>query len=69
MLPYIIEPKPGTREDKQEATPGNFIDIREPHTGKLLCRFDPERRLLEFRRRGVKTLIALIDTVRAVAKS
>lgn len=36
-----------------------FIEIREPGTGKLLCRIDPVRQLLEIRRRGVVTVIDL----------
>lgn len=36
-----------------------YIEIREPASGKLLCRYDPERRLLEHRRRGVVTITDL----------
>lgn len=36
-----------------------YIEIREPSTGKLLCRYDPQRRLLEHRRRGVTTVTDL----------
>jgi hypothetical protein len=36
-----------------------YLDIREPGTGKLLCRYDPQRRLLEHRRRGVVTVTDL----------
>ena len=36
-----------------------FVDVRDPHTGKLLFRYDPARRLIEVVRRGVKTLIDL----------
>ena len=34
-------------------------DIHEPATGRLLCRFDPDRDLLEIQRRGTKVLIDL----------
>ena len=36
-----------------------FREVREPGTGKLLCRLDVERQLLEIQRRGIKTLIDL----------
>lgn len=36
-----------------------WVDIREPHTGKLLARYEPTRSLLEFAQRGVKTLVDL----------
>lgn len=36
-----------------------YIEIREPGSGKLLCRYDPQRRLLEHRRRGVTTVTDL----------
>ena len=36
-----------------------FIDILEPHTGKLLMRFDPQRDIIEVQRRGVKTVVDL----------
>jgi hypothetical protein len=36
-----------------------FVEIREPHTGKLLARYDPNRDLLEVQRRGQKTLVDL----------
>ena len=42
-----------------------WIDIREPHTEKLLARLDPERWLLEIARRGVKTVIDLAEYIRA----
>lgn len=38
-----------------------YRDLREPGTGKLLCRYDPERRLLEFVRRGTTTVVKLED--------
>lgn len=37
----------------------NYVEIREPGSEKLLCKYDPERQLLEFQRRGVRSLIDL----------
>jgi hypothetical protein len=39
--------------------PDMFREIREPGTGWILCRFDPDRMLLEFQRRKVRTLVDL----------
>ena len=36
-----------------------WITIKEPRTNWILARYDPERGLLEFQRRGVKTLVDL----------
>jgi len=36
-----------------------FVDVREPVTGKLLFRYDPERNLIEIQRRGVVTVVDL----------
>ncbi len=36
-----------------------WLDIREPGTNKLLLRYDPERAIIEVRRRGRTTLIDL----------
>lgn len=36
-----------------------FVDVRDPHTGKLLFRYDPKRQLVEVVQRGVRTLIDL----------
>ena len=36
-----------------------FVDVREPHTEKLLFRFDPIRDIIEVQRRGVKTVVDL----------
>lgn len=36
-----------------------YIDVREPHTDKLLFRYDPERRIIEIQSRGVKTTVDL----------
>ncbi len=36
-----------------------FVDVRDPHDGRLLCRYDADRQLLEFQHRKVKTLIDL----------
>lgn len=36
-----------------------FIDVLEPHTAKLLFRFDPIRDIIEVQRRGVKTVVDL----------
>lgn len=37
----------------------SFFDVREPVTGKLLFRYDPERNLIEIQRRGVVTVVDL----------
>ena len=36
-----------------------WVDIREPHTGRLLCRYDANRRIIEFQERKVKTVVDL----------
>ncbi len=36
-----------------------WVDIKEPHTGKLLLKFHPLRDIIEVQRRGVKTVIDL----------
>jgi len=36
-----------------------YIDVREPHTSKLLFRYDPKRRIIEIQSRGVKTTVDL----------
>jgi len=36
-----------------------WLEIREPGSGKLLCKYDPERELLEIVRRRVRTIIDL----------
>lgn len=36
-----------------------FVDVREPHTEKLLFRFDPIRDIIEVQRRGVITVVDL----------
>lgn len=38
-----------------------FVDVREPHTGKLLFRYDGDRQLVEIQRRGEKTLVDLTE--------
>jgi len=38
-----------------------WVEIREPHTDKLLFRFHPVRDLIEIQRRGAKTLIDLSE--------
>jgi hypothetical protein len=37
----------------------SYIDIREPGTGKFLFKYDPERRLIQVQRRGIRTIIDL----------
>ena len=39
--------------------PDMFREIREPGTGRLIARFDPERDLLEIKQHRVVTLIDL----------
>jgi len=36
-----------------------FIDVRDPHDGSLLFRYDPGRQLVEIRKRGVVRLVDL----------
>jgi len=36
-----------------------FVDIRDPKSQRLLCRYDPDRTLLEFRHGSKVTLIDL----------
>lgn len=36
-----------------------FIDVREPHTKKLLFRYDPSREIIEIQERKVKTVVDL----------
>lgn len=36
-----------------------FIDIREPHTEKLLFKYDPARELVEIQRQNIKTVVDL----------
>ena len=36
-----------------------WVVIKEPRTNWILARYDPQRGLLEFQRRGVKTLVDL----------
>ena len=36
-----------------------WVPLREPGTGKLLARYDPERDIIEFQRRGIKTVVDL----------
>lgn len=36
-----------------------WLDIREPGTNKLLLRYDPDRAIIEVRRRGRITLVDL----------
>ncbi len=38
-----------------------FLEIREPHTGKLLFKYDPERGLVEIVRKGRKTTVCLAE--------
>ena len=39
--------------------PSAFIDVREPHTNRLLFRYDATRRLVEIQHRNVKTMVDL----------
>jgi hypothetical protein len=36
-----------------------FLDVREPHTNRLLFRYDPLRQLVEIQERKVKTVVDL----------
>ena len=36
-----------------------YVEMRDPHTGKLLFKLDPNRWLIEIQCRGIKTLIDL----------
>jgi hypothetical protein len=37
----------------------DFVSITDPDTGKLLCKYDPKRGILEFVRRKKPTIIDL----------
>jgi hypothetical protein len=36
-----------------------FVEVREPHTDKLLFKFDPHRDIIEVAQRGIKTVVDL----------
>ena len=36
-----------------------WVEVRDPYTRKLICRFDPERLLLEYKQRKQKTIVDL----------
>ena len=36
-----------------------WVDIKDPHTGKLLLKFHPMRDIIEVQRRGIKTVVDL----------
>jgi hypothetical protein len=38
----------------------SFVEVREPHTGKLLFRYDASRQLVEIAQRGVVTVVDLL---------
>lgn len=42
-----------------DITLAGFVDVREPHTKRLLFRYDPARNLVEVQARGVKTVVDL----------
>lgn len=44
---------------KEEGAIQGFVDVRDPHDGTLLFRYDPRRRLVEIRKRKVLRLIDL----------
>ena len=37
----------------------DWVDVREPGSGKLLFRYDADRDIIEVQRRGVKTVVDL----------
>lgn len=37
----------------------SFVEVRDPHTGKLLFRFDAGRDLIEIQKRGKMTVVDL----------
>lgn len=45
-----------------------FREVREPHTGRLLFRYDPERCLIEIQQRRIKTLVDLTQFERETAE-
>jgi hypothetical protein len=45
-----------------------FVEVREPHTGKLLFKFDPDRLLIEHVDRGLRTLVDLTQYAPRVAR-
>lgn len=40
-------------------TTTSFVEVREPHTKRLLFRYDPGRNLVEVQARGIKTVVDL----------
>lgn len=53
---------------KMHRLPPRWIEIRERRSRKLLCRYDPVRRVIEFQRRKrvSKVEIGAIDTERKI---
>ena len=50
----------GLREPSvQTPADDGFVDVRAPHSDKLLFRYDPARRLVEIVQRGVTVLVDL----------
>ncbi len=43
----------------QQINGSEWVEIRDPYTGKLLCRFKRDRLLLELKRGRVKTVVDL----------
>jgi hypothetical protein len=37
----------------------SYVDVREPHTKRLLFRYDPKRDIVEIQQRNVKTVVDL----------
>lgn len=54
----VYIPGPDYYEPKCKDKMG-FIDVKEPHTGKMLFRFDPERNLVEIRRAKATLIVDL----------
>lgn len=44
-----------------------WIEIREPGSNKLLCKYDPARAILQFQRRQIKTIVELSQYQEGVA--
>lgn len=45
--------------NNEEGTIQRFVDVRDPHDGALLFRYDPQRRLVEIRKRKIVRLVDL----------
>lgn len=55
-----------SRPRVNRVTESCFIDVRNPHTDKLIFRYDPIRNIVEHQARGVKAIIDLNQYIASV---